>query len=84
MRSPRFDAADGNLQADQVPPPLPAEREAWLDADLHRTLAWLTDPKARLNVAARALAEDIRILRGLRPGPGDAGEPAIQDIDTPF
>jgi len=76
--------AAAEAQADQAPPPLPAEREVWLDTDLHRELARLTDPEARLNLAARALAEDIRALRGLRPAPGDAGEPAIKDIDTPF
>jgi hypothetical protein len=71
--------AAAEAQADQAPPPLPAEREACLDADLHRTLARLTDPEARLHAAARALAEDIRVLRGLTTVPGGAGEPALED-----
>jgi hypothetical protein len=74
-------------QAEQAPPPLPAEQEACQDlaagpdTDLHRTLERLTDPEARLNVAARALAEDIRVLRGLRPAPGGVGVPALADQD---
>jgi hypothetical protein len=51
-------------QADQAPPPLPADREAWLDTDLHRTLDQLTDPEARMDAAARALGREIRALRG--------------------
>jgi hypothetical protein len=78
MRSPRHDAANGNPQADTSPPPLPAEREAYLDAELHSTLARLTDPEARLNVAARALGQDIRVLRGLRPAPGGVGVSALE------
>jgi hypothetical protein len=70
-------------QADQAPPPPPAAREAWLDADLHRTLERLTDPAARMDVAARALGQEIRALRGMVPAPGDAGEPAMADFDSP-
>jgi hypothetical protein len=58
-------------QGDQRPLPLPAEREVHLDAELHRTLARLTDPEACLNVAGRALATEIRILRGAGTAPGD-------------
>ena len=39
----------------------------------------MTDPEARLNVAARALAADIRALRGQLPVPGGAGETALED-----
>jgi hypothetical protein len=59
------------VQADRRPLPLPAEREVHLDAELHRTLARLTDPEACLNVAGRALATEIRILRGAGTAPGD-------------
>jgi hypothetical protein len=68
-------------QADQTPPPLPAERETCLDADLHRELARLTDPEARLDVAARALAAEIRVLRGAMPDPGAVVGPALKDCD---
>jgi hypothetical protein len=65
-------------------PPLSAEREACLDADLHRTLARLTDPEARMDAAARALGREIRILRGLPPIPGGIGVPALGDLDRPL
>jgi hypothetical protein len=61
-------------QADQAPPPRPAAWEAGRDADLHRELARLTDPEARLNVAARALSQEIRILRGAIPAIGEAAD----------
>jgi hypothetical protein len=72
---------DAEAQADQAPPPLPAERETCLDAELRRELARLTDPEARLNLAARALAKDIRALRGEIPAPGAAAELALEDRD---
>jgi hypothetical protein len=74
-------------QADQAPPPLPADREACQDlaarpdTDLHRTLARLADPEARLNLVARALAQEIRAWRGVIPALGDAGEPALEGFD---
>jgi hypothetical protein len=58
---------------------LPAERETWPDPDLHRTLERLTDPEACLDLAARALAEEIHTLRGALPVPGGAGETALED-----
>jgi hypothetical protein len=70
-------------QAGDPPPSLPAEREVHLDAELHRTLARLTDPEARLNVAARALAAEIRILRGAIPDPGTVVEPALGGLGRP-
>jgi hypothetical protein len=63
-------------ETNQALSPLPANPETLLDADLHRELERLTEPEARLNLAARALAEDIRVLRGMRPAPGGVGEPA--------
>jgi hypothetical protein len=60
-------------QADQAPPLLPAEREARLDAELHRELERLTDPEARLNLAARPLGQEIRAWRDLTLAPGGAG-----------
>jgi hypothetical protein len=87
MRSPRHDVANGNPQADDSPPPVPADREARLNLvagpgmDLHRELARLTDPEARLNLAARALGQDIRILRGMTPVPGSMDLPALADHD---
>jgi hypothetical protein len=68
-------------QADQTPPPLPTARETYLDADLHRTLEGLTNPEDRLNVAAQALAHDIRALRGMTPAPGGVDVPALTDQD---
>jgi hypothetical protein len=68
-------------QADQPPPPRPAEWEAWPNADLHQELARLTDPEARLNLAARALGREIRILRGLAPVPSGVDLPALADQD---
>jgi hypothetical protein len=73
--------AAAEAQAAATSPPLPAEQEARLDTDLHRTLEQLTDPEARLNVAARALAKDIRALRGEIPAPGGAGELALEGRD---
>jgi hypothetical protein len=70
-------------QADQAPPPRPAARKAWLDPDLHRTLERLTDPEARLDAAARALAAEIRTLRGAITAPGAAAEPALGRFDPP-
>ena len=73
-------------QAADPYPPLPADRKARQDLaagpgiDLYRTLERLTDPEARLNVAARALAQKIRALRGSIPAPG-AGEAALEDHD---
>jgi hypothetical protein len=66
-------------QADQAPPPLPTDRETRLDTELHRELERLADPEACLNLAARALAAEIRILRGAIPAPSGAGEPAPED-----
>jgi hypothetical protein len=73
--------AAAEARADQRPPSLPAEREAHLDTDLHRELERLADPEARLNVAARALAAEIRILRGLAPAPGGVDWPTLADQD---
>jgi hypothetical protein len=70
-------------QADQAPPPRPAAREVHLDVDLHRTLERLTDPEARLDAAARALAAEIRTLRGAITAPGAAAEPALERFDPP-
>jgi hypothetical protein len=81
--------AAAEAQADQAPPPLPADREACQDlaarpdTDLHRTLARLADPEARLNLVARALAQEIRAWRGVIPALGDAGEPALEGFDPP-
>jgi hypothetical protein len=73
--------AAAEIQAVTPPPPLPADREARLDTDLHRPLERLTDPEARLNLAARALGQEIHILRGAIPAPGGAGELALEDHD---
>jgi hypothetical protein len=76
-------------QADDAPPPLPADREACQDlaarpdTDLHRTLERLADPEARLNLVAWALAQEIRAWRGVIPALGDAGEPALEGFDPP-
>jgi hypothetical protein len=64
-------ASEARADDGPQPPPLPVERETCLDADLHRELARLTDPEARLNVAVRALGQEIRILRGLGPALAD-------------
>jgi hypothetical protein len=63
MRHPRLDAADGNPQADDSPPPLPADREACLD------------------LAVRALGQEIRAYRELTPAPSGAGESTLEDHD---
>jgi RecB family exonuclease len=74
-------------QADQAPSSLPTEREAGLDlavgpdTDLHRELERLADPEARLDLAARALAAEIRILRGMTTVPGGIDLPALEDHD---
>jgi hypothetical protein len=60
---------------------LALEREVHLDTDLHRELERLADPEARLNVAARALAEEIRVLRGAMPDPGAVVGPALKHRD---
>jgi hypothetical protein len=73
--------AAAEAQADQAPPPPPAAREAYLDADLHRELARLADPEARLDLAARALGREIRALRGMIPVPGGVDLPALEDHD---
>jgi hypothetical protein len=39
------------------------------------------DREARLDVAARALAQEIRTLRGLMPAAGGVGVPALEDRD---
>jgi hypothetical protein len=68
-------------RADRLSPSLPAEREAHLDTDLHSELERLADPEARLNVAARALAAEMRVLRGAMPDPGAIVGPALKDRD---
>jgi hypothetical protein len=65
-------------QADQAPPLLPAEREARLDAELHRELERLTDPEARLDLAVRALGQEIRAYRELTPAPSGVGVSALE------
>jgi hypothetical protein len=42
------------------------------------------DRDACLDLAAIELAEEIRALRGVTPAPGNAGAPALADVDTPF
>jgi hypothetical protein len=68
-------------QADQTPPPLPAARGTYLDADLHKTLEGLTDPEDRMALAAQALGREIRLLRGMAPAPGGMDWPAQADQD---
>jgi hypothetical protein len=76
-------------QAGDPAPPMPADREARMDLtaepgeDLSRTMARLADREARLNVAARVLAQEIRAARGLLPDPGAAVELAWEGRDPP-
>jgi hypothetical protein len=77
--------AAAEAQADQAPPPADGEARqdlaTWPSAELRRELERLTDPEARLNLAARALGQEIRILRGMPPAPGGVGELALEDHD---
>jgi hypothetical protein len=74
-------------QAADPSPPLPADRKARQDLaagpgiDLYRALERLADPEARLNVAAQALGQEIRILRGMTTVPGGVDLPALEDHD---
>jgi hypothetical protein len=42
------------------------------------------DPEARLDWAARELAQEMRACRGLIPEPGEAVEVALEDLDRPL
>jgi hypothetical protein len=67
---------DDQVHPDGIARLVAAEAQA---ADLSPPLP--DDHEARMALAARALAEEIRALRGVMPAPGGVGVPALEDRD---